>query len=389
MILSARSSCGFLIATALYPIYAINIGHKAETRHIPDEPARITEAPLGVIDPLNLLLGNGPGLKPRAESEDSALAVTIAPDETCGYVTADKDSPVTCPSSRLCSWAVSSGLGLVACGSQIHITCLESSKAVNSTRCDDVCQSNTFNLLCTNSDRPFCRTYVYPSGIFDYKCASTTVDELEHVYFTFEGQKNQNLSTVTLTDEASEGLGEPVTVTVQGKATGSPSAVTIYMIPQPPSESTTSSDSSGSSGKSTPVGAIVGGVVGGVAVLGLIGLGVFCLLRRRKKNKRQEYMAGQPNMAHPINQNQHPYHPQHGAVPPYTDPSMASPAPLDARMSMMTGSVSPGGQNAHGGGSQLSPSMVQTPAPAYEMAGSEAREPEPVYEMGVDSPGRK
>src|SRR6478735_7488212 len=136
----------------------------------------------------------------------------------------------------------------------------------------------------TNSDRPFCLTYVYPSGIFDYRCASTTVEELEHVYFTFEGQKSQNLSTLTLTDEASEGLGEPVTVTVQGKATGSPSAVTIYMIPQPPSDSTASSASPSSSSKSTPVGAIVGGVVGGVAVLGLIGLGIFCLFRRRKKN---------------------------------------------------------------------------------------------------------
>ncbi|KAF5267821.1 hypothetical protein FOXYS1_1292 [Fusarium oxysporum] len=385
----ALSSSVFFIGTALQAIHASNVAYGAETRHLPDAPARITEAPLGVIDPMNLLLGNGPGLKPRAESEDSALAVTIAPDETCGYVGADKDSPVTCPSSRLCSWAVSSGLGLVACGSQIHITCLESSKAVNSTRCDETCQSNEFNLLCTNSDWPFCLTYVYPSGIFDYRCASTTVEELEHVYFTFEGQKSQNLSTLTLTDEASEGLGEPVTVTVQGKATGSPSAVTIYMIPQPPSDSTASSASPSSSSKSTPVGAIVGGVVGGVTVLGLIGLGVFCLFRRRKKNKRQEYMAGQPNMAHPINQNQHPYHPQHWAVPPYTGTSMVPPAPLDARMSMMTGSVSPSGQNAHGGEGQLSPSMVQSPAPAYEMAGSEAREPEPVYEMGGDSPGRK
>jgi hypothetical protein len=77
---------------------------------------------------------------------------------------------------------------------------------------------------------------------------------------------------VTLTDGASEGLGEPVTVMAQRKATGSPSAVTIYVIPQPTSDSTTSSVSPGSSSKPTPVGAIVGGVVGGLAVLRLIGL---------------------------------------------------------------------------------------------------------------------
>jgi hypothetical protein len=247
----------------------------------------------------------------------------------------------------------------------------------------------------TNSDRPFCRTYVYPSGIFDYRCASTTVEDLEFAYFTFEGQKSPNLSTVTLTDGSSEGLGEPVTVTVQGKATGTPSAVTVYMIPQPPSASTTSSFSPSSSSKSTPVGPIVGGVVGGVAILGLICLGAFCLLRRRRKNKRQECIAptSQLNMAHqahPMNQNQYPYHAhQHGAMPPCTIPSMVSSTPLNARMSMMTGSVSPSGQNAPAGGSQLSPSMIQSPAPAYEMAGTEARERETVYEMGADSPGRK
>ncbi|VTT56422.1 unnamed protein product, partial [Fusarium fujikuroi] len=29
------------------------------------------------------------------------------------------------------------------------------------------------------------------------------------------------------------------------------------------------------------------------------------------------------------------------------------------------------------------------PAPAYKMAGSDTREPEPVYELGVDSSERK
>ncbi|EXM17339.1 hypothetical protein RAB80_007219 [Fusarium oxysporum f. sp. vasinfectum] len=390
----ACSSSFFLIGTTLKAIHAISITHGAEERHTPDAPAAVTEAPLAVIDPLNLLLGYGPELKPRAESEDSALQVTIAPDETCGFVNGKKDSPVTCPNSRSCSWAASSGVGLIACASEIYVACVESSQALNSTECNDVCQSNTYNLLCTNSDQPFCRTYVYPKGIFDYRCASTTVDT-ERVYFTSEGQKRANLTTTTLATDSSatsEGLEQAVTVTVQEKATGSPAAVTIYVIPQLPSAPATSSVSPTSSSKSTPVGPIVGGVVGGVVILGLIGLGFFLLLRRRRKNKRQEHMAptGQPNVAHPMNQNQYLYHPQHhGAVPRYTDASMASPTPLDARMSMMTGSVSPSGQNAHGGGGQLSPSLVQSPAPAYEMAGSEAREPEPVYEMGGDSPGRK
>ncbi|KAF4342083.1 hypothetical protein FBEOM_4014 [Fusarium beomiforme] len=362
------------------------MAENAEARHTPSLAATVTVAPLGLVDALNLLDGHGTGMKARAESEDSALAVTIAPNDTCGYVNGDKDSPVTCANSDSCSWAVSSGIGLVACGSEIYVSCLESSNAVNSTRCDDLCQSNTFNLLCTDSDQPFCRTYVYPSGIFDYRCASTTVEELERVDFTYEGQKSSNFTTTTLTDD-SEGLGEPVTVTVEGKATEKPSAVTIYMIPQPPSSSTTSSIPTSSSKKSTPVGPIVGGVVGGVVFLGLIALGSFCLIRRQRKNRHQKNMAHQPHQMH---QNQYPYNPyQQGVVPPYTDPSMISSMPVDGHMSMMRGSVSPGGQNAAIEVNHLSPSAIQSPAPAYEMDGSEARESGPVHEMGADSLERK
>ncbi|KAF5978737.1 hypothetical protein FBULB1_6054 [Fusarium bulbicola] len=253
---------------------------------------------------------------PIGESEDTAITVTIAPDETCGYVGGNEALP-----------------------------------------------SNTFNLLCTTSNRPFCRTYVYPSGIFDYECASTTVEGLVRVRFTFERQKSPKLSIVTLTDGASEGLGEPVTVTVQGKATGSPSAVTVYMIPQPPSESTTTSEPSSSSNKSPPIGAIVGGVVGGAAVLGLIGLGAFCLVRRQKRNSHQggSVPTGQPNMAHPMDQSQYPYHSQHQGL--------FHPTPMSVCYRLRQ--------------------WMRSPGPAYEMVGSEAREPEPVYEMVGDSSGRK
>ncbi|KAF5977926.1 hypothetical protein FCOIX_6258 [Fusarium coicis] len=395
MVWSTRSGSFFIIFTTLKTIHAMNIAHRAEERQTLDAPAAVTEPPLAVIDPLNLLLGYGPELKRRAESDDSGLAVTIAPDETCGFIDGYKDSPVTCPNSRACSWATSSDIGLVACASDIYVTCLESSRAVNSSRCDEVCQSNTFNLLCTDSDQPYCRTYIYPGSIFDYRCASTEVDDIERVYFTSEGKKRANLVTTTLDPEysgTSEGLQPVVTVTAQRKSSGSPGTVTIYVIPQLPSAAATSSVFPTSSKKSTPVGPIVGGVVGGVAILGLIGLGAFCFVRRRRKNNHQECMApvSQPYVAHPMSQNQYLYHPQpQGANPPYTDASMVPSPPLDARMSMMTGSVSPNGQNVHGGGGQLSPPTVHNPAPAYEMAGIEAHEPEPVYEMGGDSPGRK
>ncbi|KAG9497412.1 hypothetical protein J7337_010273 [Fusarium musae] len=247
----------------------------------------------------------------------------------------------------------------------------------------------------TDSDHPYCLTYAYPGSIFDYRCASTTVDDYERVYFTSEGKKRADLITTTLSSDSSgtsEGLQEVITVTVQEKSSRSQAAVTIIVIPQLPSAAETSPNPPTTDNKSIPVGPIVGGVVGGVAVLGLFGLGAFYLVRRQKKNKHQKDMttSGQPNMTHSMDQNQHPYRPQNqGAVPHYTGVSMLSSPPLDARMSMVTGSVSPNGQSVNGGGGQLSPPTVQNPAPAYEMAGSESREPEPVYEMAGDSSKRK
>jgi hypothetical protein len=48
--------------------------------------------------------------------------------------------------------------------------------------------------------------------------------------------------------------------------------------------------------KKAPVGAIAGGVVGGVAVLGLIGLGLIVLLKRKRRNQSP---IEQSNLAQP------------------------------------------------------------------------------------------
>jgi hypothetical protein len=81
---------------------------------------------------------------------------------------------------------------------------------------------------------------------------------------TYAGQTGRSLIQTVLTDEISTTLRPLVTVTT----TATPSA-------------------SNSSSSSTPVGAIVGGVVGGIAVLGLLGLGAFFLIRQKKRTKFQ------------------------------------------------------------------------------------------------------
>ncbi|QGI84932.1 unnamed protein product [Fusarium fujikuroi] len=196
-----------ILLLTLQAIRALNIDHAPETGHLRNSPARVTGALLGVICPLNLLLGNGPGLGPRAESEDFGFSITIAPDSTCGYVNRDKETPVTCLDTL-----VIYALGRL----HIYIAYLQSLEAVNSTLCRDACQSNAINLLWQASlskahgANHFCRAYIYPSGIFDYRCLSTTVEKLEHVIFTYDGQKSPKFRIVTLADDVSEALGEPV-----------------------------------------------------------------------------------------------------------------------------------------------------------------------------------
>lgn len=148
-------------------------------------------------------------------------------------------------------------------------------------------------------------------------------------------------------------------------------------------------------GKSTPIGAIVGGVVGGVAVCGLIGLGVVFMLRRNKSMPADHPLPAHPVMAQqqqppapPMKQSQYPQQHSHlPAVSPYPYSSITvSPAPSDLHPSMVNGTVSGFGAGAPAAWDQHpSPPPFHTPAPTYEMPGPEAREQEPVYEIGTDS----
>lgn len=142
------SSQALLLGAMLQAVNAMDIARAAQRNHARDIPApTITASPIGILDELKLLVGND-GLRIRqADSSSEPLKVTIAPDKTCGYLSGQPGAAVTCENDRLCSWAASSGVGLVACASEIYVACVESSKAVDPSQCNDVCQSNTFNLL--------------------------------------------------------------------------------------------------------------------------------------------------------------------------------------------------------------------------------------------------
>ncbi|KAK2675160.1 hypothetical protein RAB80_002262 [Fusarium oxysporum f. sp. vasinfectum] len=384
------SSQALLLGAFLQSVTAMDLAHAAQRNHARDVPiATTTPAPLAFIDELNLFAGHN-GLQVRQEATtSSSLVVTIAPSNTCGYMSGMPGVAITCENRSSCSWATVSTLGttsgLVGCGAEIYITCVESSKAVDPGACDDLCQSNTFFLHCTNSDEPFCRTYAYPKGIRDYRCASTEVESVQSVKFTYEGEENPSFRTTTIGGTSSQAL-----------PTITDADTTTFREPIETDTHTTTSDAPAPThkSKSTPVGAIVGGVVGGVALIGLIGLGVFVLLRRCQSTPAANPTPAQPVMAQQqppaplMNQNQYPQQqPYPPVVSSYPDPSMAaSPAPSDPHLSMMSGPVSSVGAGSPTAWNQHpSPPTFHTPAPTYEMPGLEAREQEPVYEIGTDS----
>lgn len=81
---------------------------------------------------------------------NAVFTVTIATDETCGWLSGSPGSPITCENHQPCMW--DGALGII-CGVpdnpnnwQVHVRCVESAVALNTGLCSDVCQSNSFFL---------------------------------------------------------------------------------------------------------------------------------------------------------------------------------------------------------------------------------------------------
>ncbi|KAH7193884.1 uncharacterized protein B0J16DRAFT_412445 [Fusarium flagelliforme] len=347
---------------------------------------RATADPHGLLEDVKLLEGHGVKARRAAATSAVTLTLTIAPDETCGYLSGSVGVPITCENKALCTWEQDS-LNVIACSTDHYLQCIESKTAVDPNLCNDVCQSDTWNLRCTDSDAPYCRTYLYPNGVVDYRCASTSVSAFQRVEHTFKGDDSPGFTTTTISDVPTMTVPSAVT---RSSFNNDPTTTTDYP------DTTSSTEVPDSPPKPVPVGAIVGGVVGGVAVLGLIAIGTIIALRRRKaKPTVDATISYQPNAIHepaPMVQKPQPG-PPHQQVfqAPVYDPSMASsPVQTNHHMSMASGSVSPTGPASPTGWNQYpSPAPVGSPAPAYEVAGPEAREAPSIHELGGDTSTRK
>ncbi|KAK3344106.1 hypothetical protein B0T25DRAFT_317845 [Lasiosphaeria hispida] len=208
----------------------------------------------------------------RRQSYDEQTFL-VAPDNTCGYVSAQKAAAYTCvETSAYCVFVTASGgggTGVAGCCDKdvcgFRIDCLDYAQISTSSLCDAQCMSDSFTEKCTESSMRYCNTIEFPGGITDYFCHSLIGSTAQLADTTYLGQEGRTFSPLVFTD----------TVTRPTRTRADTESTTL------PPLSTNTSDIPRSSSP-TPVGAIVGGVVGGIAVLGLVCLGIFYIIRHKK-----------------------------------------------------------------------------------------------------------
>ncbi|KAF7561680.1 hypothetical protein G7046_g2465 [Stylonectria norvegica] len=318
---------------------------------------------------------NEPWKRQGSQLSEVAFTVTIAPDATCGYVSASPSSAITCDNGKVCLWE-SGLLNGVICGdgsdALAYLHCLDGDEAGSSA----AALGN--NLLCTESSARYCHTYRYPDDVINYKCNARSDSRFHSVDFTYSGQTDREFSKSTVTAApatASNGDAEFLLFSI-------PVSVASEYITVLPTDGgsddgdddssdngsgNNSSDSSGGgssnsgdgSGKNN-TGAIAGGVVGGLAVVSLLILGIFLL--RRRSTKAKDSPSNQPD-------------------PPLStlevDHSPPAAPILTGRQEMQGTTVGPTPQ-ADGWVNSAAPYEVYTPAPVYEMGGDTPHGPKDV-----------
>ncbi|GAP83858.1 putative duf1620 domain-containing protein [Rosellinia necatrix] len=245
-----------------------------------------------------------PSLRELFKRDTGDQTVLIGPDNTCGYIDGRPGAPLTCNNQYTCAIVIQESYGRAGCcqgeDCGLRATCYDSQQVYASSYCNDACLQDTFTLKCTENTARFCNTATFFSGVIDYWCGPNQISTPQQISTTWNGQ----------TDAVS---WQEFIFTASGSDTGFESATddgsfSFSFTSEPSSTTSIVTGGSGNSGgnnggssnnnnnggssngdtptekkSSTPIGAIVGGVVGGVAVIALIGLGIFFILRHNKK----------------------------------------------------------------------------------------------------------
>ncbi|KAI2471948.1 hypothetical protein F4781DRAFT_64291 [Annulohypoxylon bovei var. microspora] len=227
-----------------------------------------------------------PGAKPfdldlRRRQQTSSSTITAA--ATCGYPVSNlNESAISCSNGEYCyenEFANAAG----CCGEanrrdcKVPTTCIESSKSASY-------QSDSRTLICNNTAKPYCVTYLYNANFFE---------NLNGVSFLACGE-DAGSSTIATSPPPGWSPTSDITTSTSSDPT-IPVTVTVF----PSSSASSSATPVASGGSSTSkAGVIAGSVIGGVAGLALIVAAIFFLLRclRRRRDERMEgkEMEGSP-----------------------------------------------------------------------------------------------
>lgn len=138
----------------------------------------------------------------------------------------------------------------------------------------------------TNSDSPYCNTVSFHSDIYGYWCNDADISTPQAAYTTYEGQSStRKFTPLPLEDEETD----PATGFDRPTQSSDPDGNEDGEGQEGEEERGGGGDDDDGGGggggkKKDNAGAIAGGVVGGVAVVGLIGLGIAFILRRKKND---------------------------------------------------------------------------------------------------------
>ncbi|KAI3323789.1 hypothetical protein HD806DRAFT_74019 [Xylariaceae sp. AK1471] len=261
-------------------------------------PARATDAVIPDTTFYRPEITEGPSIKELMKRAGDTT-VLVAPDNTCGYVSGRAGAAYTCGEDYTCGFVIQEGFGAVGCctGSVcgLRATCLDYQDIYSSSACDDGCLQDTFTAKCTSTGFPYCGTVTFFSGVRDYYCDSLSISTKQQLYTTYIGETDGRVwqevvytSDESATASASGGDNEfSFNLESTTRPTTSPSASSS----SDPDNNNNNNNNNNTGGgnnppakkSSTPIGPIVGGVVGGVAVIALIGLAIFFIIRHNKK----------------------------------------------------------------------------------------------------------
>ncbi|RMJ02458.1 hypothetical protein BHE90_015170 [Fusarium euwallaceae] len=282
--------------------------------------------------------------KRQETSSVNTYTIVTSPDETCGFLSGSPGNAIKCANGEKCSWELAY-ITRIMCGSMAHVTCYNREQALNTELCNDVCQSNSFYLLCTERSSAYCAVYSYEDGVKDYRCATASLSKAQGVSFTYDGQRGRELKTTTVAED----FGAPTTSLTTEEPeeseteteTSTESEDITTTITVDPARTTSAAPVETDGKKDGPnIGAIVGGSIGGFVALSLIVLGAIWLFRRNKNNQTP---PNQPAPAPPAMQQHTPV----ASVPP---------------MSEHTGLVSPASPTqSDWRGSSVAPTSTQSP----------------------------